>query len=154
MYELASSQKVHGTFGTVYKRFICLAYNDGLWRFVEELQHLLVFIMMHYAEDDSPPQITSYRNGSYGSSLFSFFSFILFRLSLVGCSVSIIQLLGLKSDTLLHQSSITKISCRQCLGPALVVGTKSPSRTGSRTMASSKKNQCRNENSEPLPFFA
>lgn len=103
MYELASSQKVHGTFGTVYKRFIGLAYNDGHWRFVEELQHLLVFIMMHYAEDDSPPQITSYRNGSYGSSLFSFFSFILFRLSLVGCSVSIIQLLGLKSDTLLHQ---------------------------------------------------
>jgi hypothetical protein len=144
MYELASNQKVPRTFGIVHKRIISVAYNDGHWRFVEKSSALFGFIMMHFAEDDSPPQIPSYRNASYDSSLFSFFSFILFRLSLVGCFVSIIQFLRLKSHTLY---------CRQRLGLTLVVGTKSPSRTGSRTTASPKKNQSRNPHSE-LPFLA
>jgi hypothetical protein len=100
MYELASNQKVPRTFGIVHKRIISLAYNDGHWRFVEKSSALFGFIMMHFAEDDSPPQIPSYRNASYDYSLFSFFSFILFRLSLVGCFVSIIQFLRLKSHTL------------------------------------------------------
>lgn len=79
MYELASSQKAPRTFGIVHKRIISLAYNDGHWRFVEKSSALFGFIMMHFAEDDSPPQIPSYRNASYDSSLFSFLSFIPLR---------------------------------------------------------------------------
>ena len=56
MYELASSQKGPRTFRIVHKRIISLAYNEGHWRFVEKSSALFGFVMMYFAEDDSPPR--------------------------------------------------------------------------------------------------